>query len=187
MKDTDNQSETILPSGPSDTTLVASAPAPAAPTPVAPEEEETSSKPVVVLIEWRLQKAESSRSNLSEQELSARHEHVVSLLHRTAVADEDFRVLDCLSYTLSAGFTPDGKRLPLVGFVYQYPATASPNTLPTTLRNMLDEAYHSDNTSQVPSLEKRVQLAKALSVALYQLQCAGWIHRKISSYNILFF
>ncbi|KIW94566.1 uncharacterized protein Z519_04542 [Cladophialophora bantiana CBS 173.52] len=149
-------------------------------------ENNTQSSPIVVLIEWRLQAAETSRSQLSKEELSARREHVVSLLHRTAVADEDFRVLDCLGYTLSAGYTPDGKRMPLVGFVYRYPSTATTNILPITLRTLLDEAYNSDNGA-TPSLEKRMQLAQSLAIALYQLQCAGWIHRKLSSYNILFF
>ena len=150
------------------------------------EDDDPEEVPIVVLIEWRLQKAETSRSRLSEEELRARREHVVGLLHRTATSDDDFRVLDCVGYTLSAGFTPDGNRLPLVGFVYKYPSFASPKTLPITLRSMLDDAYHAEKCN-VPDLEKRLKLAKAISVSLYQLQCAGWIHRKISSYNILFF
>ena len=142
--------------------------------------------PVVVLIEWRLQKAETSRSGLGEEELRARREHIVGLLHRTATTDEDFRVLDCVGYTLSAGYTPDGHCLPLVGFVYNYPSFASPKQMPVTLRSMLDDAYHAEK-NDVPDLGKRLHLAKAISVSLYQLQCAGWIHRKLSSYNIVFF
>ena len=33
----------------------------------------------------------------------------------------------------------------------------------------------------------KFKLARSLAVALYQLQCAGWVHRKISSYNVIFF
>ena len=142
--------------------------------------------PTVVLIEWRLQQAETSASEISEEELSSRGEHIVSLLHQTAVADEDFKVLDCIGYTLSTGHTPDGIALPLVGFVYKYPSSATPNALPITLRSILDDAYEADDCS-APSLEKRLQLSKVLATALFQLQCAGWIHRKLSSYNVLFF
>lgn len=53
-------------------------------------------------------------------------------------------------------------------------------------RPIIEEAYHSEET-QIPTLDDRYRLAYVLATALYQLHCAGWIHRKISSYNILFF
>ena len=39
----------------------------------------------------------------------------------------------------------------------------------------------------VPDLDDRFGLAEKLSTALYQLQCSGWLHRKISSHNVVFF
>ncbi len=107
-------------------------------------------------------------------------------LHRTSITDADFRVLDCIGYTTAAGHTPDGSTHDLVGYVYRYPDFASPKQLPVSLRELLGQAYYSDDPS-VPSLEERFGLARNLAIALYQLQCAGWVHRKISSYNVIFF
>jgi hypothetical protein len=91
-----------------------------------------------------------------------------------------------MGYTMSSAHTPDGATHGLVGYVYRYPEFATPKALPVTLRDLLGEAYNSDDPN-VPSLEERFKLARNLAIALYQLQCAGWVHRKISSYNIIFF
>jgi hypothetical protein len=62
----------------------------------------------------------------------------------------------------------------LAGYVYQYPDFASPKSLPpVSLRDLVGEAYDSDDP-KIPSLDERLNLARHLAVALYQLQCAGW-------------
>jgi hypothetical protein len=139
-----------------------------------------------VLVEWRPLAHESNASELTAKDLKDRRDHIARLLHRTSVTDTDFRVLDCLGYTATSGHTPDGSAHELVGYVYRYPNFASPKSLPVSLRDLLGQAYDSDDP-KVPSLDERFKLARNLAIALYQLQCAGWVHRKISSYNVIFF
>lgn len=139
-----------------------------------------------VMVEWRSQKAESAYSTISEETMAERRKHLVHLLHRTAMTNNDFRVLDCLGYTLTTGRLPHGESHPLVGIIFRIPASASKSAPPISLREVLGEAYDSEEPL-IPTLDNRYCLAHILSVALYQLHCAGWIHRKISSYNILFF
>ncbi|PVH90009.1 hypothetical protein DL98DRAFT_647669 [Cadophora sp. DSE1049] len=140
----------------------------------------------VTLLEWRPIAHESMASELTEQDLKDRRDHISRLLSRTSTTDTDFRVLNCLGYTTAAGHTEDGSTHDLVGYVYQYPEFASPKSVPVSLRELLGEAYQADNP-KIPFLETRFRLARSLSIALYQLQCAGWVHRKISSYNVIFF
>ncbi|KAH7343046.1 prion-inhibition and propagation-domain-containing protein [Rhexocercosporidium sp. MPI-PUGE-AT-0058] len=147
----------------------------------------TAEKPgQVTLVEWRPTAHESRASELTEQDLKDRRDHIARLLSRTATTDTEFRVLNCLGYTAAAGHTEDGSTHDLVGYVYEYPEFASPKSVPVSLRDLLGDAYKADNP-KVPSLEVRFRLARSLSIALYQLQCAGWVHRKISSYNVIFF
>lgn len=140
----------------------------------------------VTLVEWRPMAHESRASELSEQDLKDRRDHIARLLHQTSITNAEFRVLDCLGYTTAPGHTSDGSTHDLVGYVYRFPEFASPKSLPVSLRELLGEAYISNNP-KVPSLEQRFRLARSLAVALFQLQCAGWIHRKLSSYNVIFF
>ncbi|OQE34327.1 hypothetical protein PENCOP_c022G01044 [Penicillium coprophilum] len=141
-----------------------------------------------VLVEWRSQQAESENSCITPKALSERHKHLVRLLHRTSITSTDFRVLRCLGYTHATGRLPDGQQHPVVGFVYQMPSLkgGAAAGIPVTLREILGSAYESQEPI-APDLNDRFALAYNLSLALYQLHCAGWIHRKISSHNILYF
>ncbi|KAI5861908.1 prion-inhibition and propagation-domain-containing protein [Durotheca rogersii] len=143
-------------------------------------------RPEVVLVEWRSQEAESKYSTISAEALARRRDHLVSLLHRTATSDDEYRVLNCLGYCLTSGRLPDGETHPIVGFVYRLPDGAANHVEPISLRAILGEAFAATDP-HIPNLDDRYQLAWSLAVSLYQLQCAGWIHRKISSHNVLFF
>jgi len=135
----------------------------------------------MTLIEWRPTAHESRASRLTEDQMKERRDHIARLLHKTSISDAEFRVLDCLGYITDVqGHTPDGTAHDLVGYVYRYPEFASTQHAPVSLRELLGEAYHSDNP-KVPPLEARFKLAHCLAIALYQLQCAGWVHRKMSS------
>ncbi|RMJ04695.1 hypothetical protein CDV36_014638 [Fusarium kuroshium] len=147
---------------------------------------EASRQKEVVLVEWRSADAESKHSTITREELTSRRSHVVSLLHRTAVSDHDYRVLNCLGFCLATARMSDGDTERVVGFVYQLPTHAASHIMPVSLREIIGDAFVSPEPS-IPSLDDRYQLARTLAVCLYHLQCAGWIHRKISSYNILFF
>ncbi|TVY84371.1 hypothetical protein LSUE1_G003762 [Lachnellula suecica] len=120
------------------------------------------------LIEWRPTKHESRATELSEQDLKDRRDHIARLLHRTSITDADFRVLDCIGYTTTSAHTTDGATHALVGYVYRYPDFATPKSSPVTLRDLLGEAYNS-NDPNVPSLEERFKLARSLSIALYNV------------------
>ncbi|KAJ5819505.1 hypothetical protein N7474_005096 [Penicillium riverlandense] len=141
-----------------------------------------------VLVEWRSQQAEYKYSCITPKALSERHKHLVRLLHRTSITSTDFRVLRCLGYTHTTGRLPDGQEHPVVGFVYQMPSLngGAAARIPVTLREILGSAYESQEPI-APDLNDRFALAYNLSLALYQLHCAGWIHRKLSSHNIIYF
>lgn len=154
--------------------------------PIPPGKSVSDAPATAILIEWRPAAAESTSSKLTPEELKTRRDHIARLLHRTAEIDAEFRVLDCVGYITGQGHTPDGSTHELVGYVYRYPDWASPLQLPTSLRQLLGDAYASPDPA-TPPLDERYKLAQRIAIALYQLQCAGWVHRKISSYNILFF
>ncbi|PWY77441.1 hypothetical protein BO70DRAFT_66072 [Aspergillus heteromorphus CBS 117.55] len=139
-----------------------------------------------VLAEWRSQKTESQNSLINQEARMDRRQHLVGLLHQTFCASADFRILDCVGYILTEGQLPDGNKHPVVGFVYNYPINAAFLEQPMTLRQVMNTSYQSERPD-VPELEDRLLLAHRLSLALYQLHCAGWIHQRISSHNILFF
>jgi hypothetical protein len=139
-----------------------------------------------VLIEWRSRRAESEESKISPDELDRRYGHIVCLLQQTAASSDEYRILDCLGFCRSYARLPDGSTHPIVGFVYRPPVNAASHTPPITLRKVIGDAFASTKL-QIPNLEDRHHLARALATSLHQLHCAGWIHRKISSYNILFF
>jgi len=80
----------------------------------------TAEKPgQVTLVEWRPTAHESRASELTDQEMKDRRDHIARLLSRTSTTDTDFRVLKCLGYTTAAGHTEDGSTHDLVGYVYQ--------------------------------------------------------------------
>lgn len=94
------------------------------------------------MVEWRSQQAESAYSKISSEVMEARRKHLVGVLRKTAMTDNGFRVLDCLGYTLTEGHLPNGQSHPLVGFVYRLPQSSSNSTVPVTLREIIEEAYH---------------------------------------------
>ncbi|PYI08665.1 hypothetical protein BO78DRAFT_395530 [Aspergillus sclerotiicarbonarius CBS 121057] len=134
----------------------------------------------IVLVEWHLQTDEPDCS-ITNKALAKRCQKLARLLHHTSAADVDFRLLLCLGYTLTTGRLPDGKQYPLVGVVYELP----PDAINSTRGATLAEAIR--GSGPMPSLDDRLRLAQQLALAVYQLHCAGWIHRKISSNNILYF
>jgi hypothetical protein len=151
--------------------------------PTGPEPESRREK---VLIEWRSRRAESEKSKISADELARRYGHIVCVLQQTAASSDEYRILNCLGFCRSYARLPDGSAYPIVGFVYRLPVNAASHAPPITLRKVIGDAFASAEL-QIPNLEDRYHLARALATSLHQLHCAGWIHRKFSSYNILFF
>ncbi|KAI0543795.1 prion-inhibition and propagation-domain-containing protein [Xylaria curta] len=141
-----------------------------------------------VLVEWR--ESNSVSLEVSEDELNLRRKMLVQLLHETSNEPNaaDYRVLDCLGYCRSNGKVEEGTlRVPIVGFVSKIPDWADGRRQPKTLHKLLENSFEDKNFDTTPSLGARFQLARQLATALYQLQCSQWLHRHLSSHQVVFF
>lgn len=145
--------------------------------------------PVSVLVEWRKPDRQSDGSKTSMEELTSRRKHVVAVLHETSkvssVAMPACRVLDCVGWFASKG-QESRSSCNIVGFASRIPSWADPRRPPVSLRWLLDPSSE-DGGKDIPSLRARFKLAAALSQAIYHLQCSHWLHRTLSSYQVLFF
>ncbi|KAF7534426.1 hypothetical protein G7054_g6203 [Neopestalotiopsis clavispora] len=149
----------------------------------------TESNPAIhVLVEWRQPHAVSPGFSIPEPELHLRRNLLVQLLHETSslVQTEDYRTLDCLGFIRSEGRV-DGKPFPLIGFLTKIPDWSSTELQPVTLNKLLKDSFEGEDNSGIPSLDARFRLARQLSRALYQLQCSQWLHRNLSSHQVVFF
>jgi hypothetical protein len=137
-----------------------------------------------VIVEWRSAQAGTDRWAIGQSELARRREAVVQLLHKTStMADaEDYRLLDCLGYIEGGVRKRMGSMTDVVGFISLVPDWAKPVRLHSLL-----SSPESRNPSPKPSLRTRFRLAQQLANALYQLQCSNWLHRNLSSHQVVFF
>ncbi|KAK5449983.1 hypothetical protein LTS15_008556 [Exophiala xenobiotica] len=127
-----------------------------------------------VFVEWR-NYDDSAADEQLQMALDARQEQVSHLFGRGS-KDSNHIVMQCLGYVL-----PDNSRM---GLVFRPPpGFAGP---PSSLHELMREDFESASAI-VPDLDDRLGLAEKLSTALYQLQFSGWLHRKISSHNVVFF
>lgn len=130
-----------------------------------------------VLIEYKV--IEASDSAL-QTVLKERLQHLVSLL-QTAPKPSSYRVLDCKGY-----FSDGAKGQARYGLVF---------TLPTALSIAPDPTFHtlhsllrSSTDNKPPTaflLGPRFRLATLLANSLSHLHAAGWLHRSLTSHNIL--
>ena len=102
-----------------------------------------------------------------------RVQELVSLL-RIAPKTPGFRALDCL------GAFHDHKRRRF-GLVYAFP---SKGNLPIRLNNIM---RHGNASVIYPDPGEKLALAKSLIVCVQSFHTSGWIHKSISSFNVLFF
>jgi hypothetical protein len=147
------------------------------------------SPPSSVLVEWRKPDRQSPGSKISMEELRQRRDHVVAVLHATSnlprVAMPMCRVLDSIGWFTSTG-QELGEKLELVGFASRLPSWADPRRPPVSLKRLLEQSIENGG-KDTPSLRTRFKLAAALAQAIYQLQCSHWLHRALSSEQLLFF
>lgn len=145
---------------------------------------------IPVLIEWRQQATISPGFKIPKRELELRRNLLVRLLHETSNSEgaADYRVLDCLGYCKSTGRVDGpGQPISLIGFIAKIPSWADGTKQPVSLQKLLRDSFHSDDARETPSLRARFQLARQITTALYQLQCSGWLHRNLSSDQVVFF
>jgi serine/threonine protein kinase len=94
------------------------------------------------------------------------------LLHEAGSAIE-YRAMRCIA------MTERKKNQSSVALIFELPSWANPNKKPFTLGEALQGG--------APSLTTRFSLAKALVSAIHKLHSVSWMHRKISSENVVFF
>ncbi|KAK4042838.1 prion-inhibition and propagation-domain-containing protein [Parachaetomium inaequale] len=141
-----------------------------------------------VMVEWRSAHPSTPRFLIEQSELVRRRDAIAQLLHKTStMADAgDYRLLDCLGYVETTGGS-DGQDTNVVGFVSLFPDWADEEGEPVTLHSLLQSSFDSDKTGTIPSLRTRFSLARDVANALYQLQCSNWVHRNLSSHQVVFF
>jgi len=100
---------------------------------------------------------------------------LASLLNRTTSAQE-FSSMRCL------GITHLNRQGPTM--LYELPPGTDLIAEPMTLHELL---AMTDDAPSSPTLDDRFELAKAIAGAIYQMHSAGWMHKDISSHNIVFF
>ena len=140
------------------------------------------------IVDWRHAKPSNPRFGIEESQLVRRWAAIVQLLHETSnmAGAGDYRLLDCVGYIEDSG-SEDGQNTPVVGFISLFPPWADEESVPVTLFSLLQQAFDSDSPGSIPSLGTRFTLARSLANALYQLQCSNWLHRNLSSSQVLFF
>ncbi|CAM1507224.1 Fc.00g068650.m01.CDS01 [Cosmosporella sp. VM-42] len=148
--------------------------------------EQTSSTPV--LVEWRLPDPLAVASRIGSDELVLRRSMVVELLHETSKLNvTDYRVLDCFGWFLSSARTSEGGMRDIVGFASKLPTWADAGRKPISLHTLLTTSFEDEDPGSIPSLRARFQLAKNIAQTVYQLLCSRWLHRTLSSHQIIFF
>jgi hypothetical protein len=141
---------------------------------------------VPVIIEWRLPTPISPGFHIESEELVQRRNLIVQLLHETSIlaGARDYRVLDCLGYIEAKG-REDQQSVEVIGFISRIPEWAQPSLV--TLHTLLRTAFERDEPGGIPPLGVRFTLAKFIANAIYQLQCSHWLHRNLSSHQVVFF
>jgi hypothetical protein len=97
---------------------------------------------------------------------------LATMLSKSSVA-ETFRTLRCLGLTEK-----------YADHATIFPTDADPMAEPITLYDLLQE---DDKAPYIATLDQRFELAKSLASAVHQMHSAGWMHKDISSHNVIFF
>ncbi|KAF4458099.1 hypothetical protein F53441_107 [Fusarium austroafricanum] len=103
-----------------------------------------------------------------------RNTRLLASLLSQARMSQDFSTPRCLGISFMDTEVPT--------MIHELPDGVDPVAEPITLHEMM-----SNENSRIPTLDDRFQLAQAISRAIFQMHSAGWMHKDISSKNILFF
>ncbi|KAI4160296.1 MAG: hypothetical protein LQ342_005888 [Letrouitia transgressa] len=124
-----------------------------------------------VLVEW----VPYSRPSIEQDkmdELYNRIQALAELLHRPEMPP-GFRVLRCLGYFLDVSQSS-------FGMVYQFPFEASQPSIPWTLKEVIQRFRR-------PMLGTLFKLAHDIAFCVMQFHRTNWLHKNISTHNIVFF
>lgn len=113
-------------------------------------------------------------------------EDVARLLNEASTASA-FRALRCIGMTK--------RHHNRISMIYELPGNVDQPREPLDLAKVLESDTYLSTlgsmrdglTVSLPSLTKRLQLAKTLISAMYQLHSASWMHREFSAENVLLF
>lgn len=120
-----------------------------------------------VIVEW----IEYEKGDLDGRLNHVRRiDDLARMAHSASDRHPDLHTLDCLGYT-------DDSIRSRYGLVYKAPAKSF-----STLHSLI-----TSNDLRTPDLGDRFKLAHTLAVALWSLHSLDWLHKSLSSYNILFF
>ncbi|KAI9750436.1 MAG: Ribosome biogenesis protein erb1 [Chaenotheca gracillima] len=112
-----------------------------------------------------------------------RVDSLARMVHSASNRHPDLHTLDCLGYV-------DDSSRKRYGLTYLDPRSSVPSSKglaveypsPTTLSSVIE-----DPQLRAPDLNLRFQLAHTLAVALWSFHSLDWLHKSISSDNIMFF
>lgn len=127
-----------------------------------------------VLIEWKM-----IESNLNGQEKALLDTTTNNLAFFLNKNDKSIglRSLTCIGVTKDVNYSAESIRY---GFVYKLPDRYSENTTPSSLFEMLgDDKRELD-------LGEKFSIAQTLVQSLHELHVSNWLHKAVSSENILF-
>ena len=128
-----------------------------------------------VLVEW-INYDSKYVEDVEGRQLLVRVEAMAKLLSTTKPAK--FSVLDCYKF-----FHDDQQTR--FGLVFDYPPQLAHERIhPISLRQILDR---NKSRAEFPLLGDRFQLAYALALSVGEFHKVGWLHKNISSFNVLFF
>ena len=128
-----------------------------------------------VLVEWRMYDRQEA-DHVVNQELFTQLERFTDLMSMDK--PEGFCSLQC------QGFFHDLSRCGF-GLVFDLPLQPStePKSGPTTLKSLIN---NTQPTMGQPTLEDKFHLASTLAIALLEFHLVGWLHKDLTSSNIIF-
>lgn len=134
-----------------------------------------SSRPVWV--EWRRYGRHGADERTMEN-LYQRTARIAELLSQEK--PEAFRTLQC------GGFFHEPQRAAF-GVIFEIPKSvvAGDSLKPTSLRQVIEETW--GQLSSQPDLDDRFKLASTLAASLLELHTVGWLHKSLTTSNVVFF
>lgn len=124
-----------------------------------------------VLVEW----IPFSRPDVEHDKMDELYDRIQALaeLLRRADMPSGFRILRSLGYFLDISQSA-------FGMVYQFPSAASEQCTPWTLKEVIQRF-------QRPVLGSIFMLARNIAFCVLQFHRTNWLHKNISTYNVVFF
>ncbi|KAH6886993.1 hypothetical protein B0T10DRAFT_575400 [Thelonectria olida] len=127
-----------------------------------------------VIVEWRL--AEDAQDGLFERD-------VIQLANLLSSLNQhpDAHLPRCLGYVKQSNFDGNRPRYGLIFSIAGSEASVGQTIKPVTLLKAIQKGQRS---KKLPDLADRLRMALELSISVFQLMAARWVHKGITSANI---